>query len=141
MNWGYRIAIFFTAFVCFMLFMVYKCVQTDFDLVAPDYYAQELVYQEQITKLENTEQLLQKPSWKIEEDGFYLYVPTAVNNGKLVFFRPSDDNLDFELPLELDEKRMQKVPKDKFQRGMYQIQLSWSDQSKDYYLQEKIRIP
>ena len=56
-NWGTGITIFFLSFVVFMLFMAYKCFQTDFDLVTEDYYAKELVYQETIKKLNNEKNL------------------------------------------------------------------------------------
>ena len=45
MNWGNRIILVFVCFIAFILSMVTRAFQQDFDLVAEDYYAQELNYQ------------------------------------------------------------------------------------------------
>lgn len=141
MNWGYKIALFFVAFVSFMLFMLYKCIQQDFDLVAPDYYAQELVYQKQIDQQNNVLELSQKPTWELQQDHFVLTFPNQLEEGQIRFFRPSDDQLDFTEALDLDAQQQQQISLNKFQKGIYKVQLSWSDQSKDYYIEKPILIP
>lgn len=141
MNWGHKIAIFFSAFIAFMLFMLYQCIQQDFDLVTEDYYAQEVSFQEQIDRQNNVANLAQKPSWEIQSNHFLLSFPNALEQGKIIFFRPSDDALDFEVALQLNEQRQQKVALDKFKKGIYNIQLSWSDKKDDYYIEEQILIP
>lgn len=141
MNWGYKIALFFVAFVSFMLFMLYKCIQQDFDLVAPDYYAQELVYQKQIDQQNNVLELSQKPTWELQQDHFVLTFPNQLKEGQIRFFRPSDDQLDFTEALDLDAQQQQQISLNKFQKGIYKVQLSWSDQSKDYYIEKPILIP
>lgn len=50
MNWGWKIAIGYTAFALFILYLVYRTTGVEFELVTPDYYAQELAYQGQIDK-------------------------------------------------------------------------------------------
>lgn len=141
MNWGYKIALFFVAFVSFMLFMLYKCIQQDFDLVAPDYYAQELVYQKQIDQQNNVLELSQKPTWELQQDHFVLTFPNQLKEGQIRFFRPSDDQLDFTEALDLDAQQQQQISLNKFQKGIYKVQLSWSDQRKDYYIEKPILIP
>lgn len=141
MNWGYKIAIFFSAFISFMLFMLYQCIQQDFDLVAEDYYAKEVSFQEQIDRQNNVASLSQKPSWAIQSNYFLLSFPNPLSQGKITFFRPSDDALDFEVPLQLNQQQQQQIPLDKFKRGIYNVQLSWSDSQKDYYIEKQILIP
>lgn len=141
MNWGYRIIIFFSAFVAFMAFMFYKCLQQDFDLVAPDYYAQELAYQEQIDQLNNTQSLNKKPTWEFDDTDFILVFPNTITTGKINFFRPSDDELDQEKLVVLDNQLQQKFDLDQFQQGIYMIKLSWSNNGTDYYMEERVRFP
>jgi hypothetical protein len=141
MNWGYRITIFFMAFISFMLFMLYQCVQQNFDLVSEDYYAQEVGFQEQINQENNFYKLDQKPSWSIAEKYFELSFPNTFTKGTINFFRPSDKNLDFEEILKVDANKQQQVALSKFKRGVYKVQLSWSDQKESYYIQEQIFIP
>ncbi|MBL4648222.1 MAG: FixH family protein [Aureispira sp.] len=141
MNWGYRIAIFFMAFISFMLFMLYQCVQQNFDLVSEDYYAQEVGFQEQINQQNNVYKLAQKPSWNIAEKYFELSFPNKFTEGSVHFFRPSDKGLDFGEALKIDANGQQLVALNKFKRGVYKIQLSWSDQKEAYYIEEQIFIP
>lgn len=141
MNWGYRIAIFFVAFVSFMLFMLYQCVQQSFDLVAEDYYAQEVAFQNQIDQQNNVLKLTHKPTWKVEENHFKLSFPNDFTKGNIHFFRPSDKELDFGETLDIDTSQEQQIALEKFKRGIYKVQLSWSDQNEDYYIEEQIFIP
>ena len=141
MNWGYRIAVFFVAFIMFMLFMLYKCVQQNFDLVAEDYYAQEVTFQNRIDQQNNVLTLDTKPSWQIEEDYFKLSFPNSFSKGEIHFFRPSDKNLDFGETLQIDANQQQQIALNKFKKGIYKVQLSWSDQEKDYYIEQQIFIP
>jgi hypothetical protein len=141
MNWGYRIAIFFLAFISFMLFMLYQCTQQNFDLVAEDYYAQEVAFQEQINHQNNVSKLAQKPSWVVSEKHFELSFPNLFTEGNIYFFRPSDKNLDFEEMLKIDTNGQQQIALNKFSRGVYKIKLHWSDDKESYYIEEQIFIP
>lgn len=141
MNWGYRIAIFFLAFITFMLFMLYQCSQQNFDLVAEDYYAQEVAFQKQINRQNNVSKLAQKPSWSISENNFELSFPTPFTEGSIYFFRPSDKTLDFGETLNVDKNKQQQIALNKFKRGVYKIKLNWSDQKESYYIEEQIFIP
>ena len=90
MNWGLRIIILYSGFVIFMLGLVYKCTQQKFDLVAKDYYAQELAYQKVIDGSHNNA-LLQTPV-KIEQQaaGILVQLPASqagFQHGKIFFYR------------------------------------------------------
>ncbi|MGB1317661.1 MAG: FixH family protein, partial [Flavobacteriales bacterium] len=60
MNWGWGISIFYGSFVVFMLGMVTLAFQQDFDLVADDYYEQEIAYQGRIDQMNNAAEDSQK---------------------------------------------------------------------------------
>ncbi|MCB9190933.1 MAG: FixH family protein [Flavobacteriales bacterium] len=60
MGWGTRITLFYGSFVAFMLFMVVMAVQQDFDLVADNYYEQEIAYQDRIDQMNNANSDYQK---------------------------------------------------------------------------------
>ena len=141
MSWAYRIILFFGAFIGFMSFMFYKCLQQDFDLVAPDYYAKEIAFQQQIDKINNTASLSQKPNWEFDDQNFILKFPNDITEGKVTFFRPSDDELDFEEIIKLNDQKQQKFSLELFKHGFYMVQLSWSDGTKEYYLEKKVRFP
>ena len=56
-SWGNKILIVYVAFGMFILFMVYKAVNTRYDLVSKDYYKEELRYQDRIDRLNNAAKL------------------------------------------------------------------------------------
>lgn len=141
MNWGYRIAIFFTCFVLFMLTMVYKCVQQDFDLVAENYYAQEIAYQDRIDRLANTAKLEKKPIYEVRESYLNIDFPFAIESGKIYCFRPSDETLDFEHLLALSEQYQYKIPLSEFTTGVYKLKVEWQQNAINYYQEKEIFIP
>jgi hypothetical protein len=141
MSWGYRITLLFTSFVVFMLFMVYKCTQQNYELVAPDYYAKEIAFETQIQRQKNALTLAEKPNYEITDNQLVLHIPTTVQNGTINFFRPSNSALDFEETIQLDSLQKQELVLSKFKKGLYQMQLNWNDGTKDYYIEEKILIP
>ena len=47
-SWGNKIFILYTTFAISMIVLVYKCCQTNYDLVSANYYDEELAYQQLI---------------------------------------------------------------------------------------------
>ncbi len=141
MNWGHGIILFFMTFLSFMAFMFYKCMQQDFDLVAENYYAQEIAYQETINQQENANHLATKPVFSLEKDSLSLQFHKAATTGKIYVFRPSDDELDFEEKLILDTKLQQKFPLSKFEKGFYKLRISWEQDQQKYYIEQRINFP
>ena len=69
LNWGHYIVITFTAFVLLIGFMVYRSFQHNNDLVADDYYAKELQFQDVIDRQKRANDLEQNITWERAEDG------------------------------------------------------------------------
>ncbi|MGB1284615.1 MAG: FixH family protein, partial [Polaribacter sp.] len=105
-NWGTSIVIAIAAFMAFILFFVIKMSTNskyDHDLVATDYYKNELAFQKEIDKEQNL-QLLNKPvKVDITEKGIFVIFPNELPSdkieGKMFLYRPSNEKLDLEIPL------------------------------------------
>ena len=102
MNWGKRIAIGYGAFVVFILALVVMAFQQDFDLVADDYYEQEIAYQERIDQMTEAKDDGQSVRISKKDSSYELTFSSAVTDVKVHFFRPSDDTKD----VLLEEARM-----------------------------------
>jgi hypothetical protein len=132
-NWGTKIALVYSAFVVFMLGMVYMCTRQHFDLVAPDYYAQELRFQEVIDGKNNADALSASLHVKRGAQSIEVQVPTdgQFESGQLRFYRPNDARLDLLLPIGrgglvvLDAARVKK--------GNYKIIARWQAGGKPFY--------
>lgn len=145
MNWGLRIILLYTAFVGGMLFLVYKCTQQSVDLVSTDYYAQELMFQDKIDRLNNSEKLDVKLAvvYSSEHSIIQIIFPessTSKNTtGEIVLFRPDNSKLDFKIPIDITDG-IQNIPTEKLSKGLWRVKSSWSTNDTPYYQEEKIII-
>ncbi len=142
MNWGKWIVVAFVFFAFFIGVLVVISIREDVNLVATDYYQQELVYQDQIDRLTNTNTLLKKPAVKIHE-GKYLHInfpDMKVEKGKVHLFRPSDARLDQHFALRASADSVQQFNLKVLDKGMYKIKVEWSMEGKDYFIEEIISI-
>lgn len=137
MNWGNKIAIVFTLFVVLVITMVTISFNQDVNLVAENYYEEEIAYQGHMKKVENA--LGWEKSIKVEqrEDMVYLYFEDADDvKGEITFFRPSDAKLDFKVNLQEENY----VPVEKLQAGVWQVDISWENEGVAYHKEERIFI-
>ena len=74
MNWGNSIILTFVLFASFVIYLVVQTFRASTDLVAEDYYAQEINYQQKIEQRANLEKLGEKVSVVIEGGGDRIYV-------------------------------------------------------------------
>ncbi len=142
MNWGHGIAIFFACFVGFILFLVVKSHQQNIDLVTENYYEQELQYQQQITKIENTQKLAEKVKIISEKGGVQLQFPQlpAPVKGQVQVFRPSDARFDLVKDLAPDSLNHQLIATSALPAGYYRIKINWQSGGKDYYTDEALHL-
>ncbi|WP_345259786.1 FixH family protein [Marivirga lumbricoides] len=137
MNWGNKIAVVFALFVALVITMVTISFNQDVNLVAENYYEEEIAYQSHMKKVANAME------WdtpiKVEQQGdvVYLYFQNAGEvEGEITFFRPSDAKMDFKVDLEEENY----IPVEKLQSGVWQVDISWSKGEKAYHKEERIFI-
>lgn len=143
-NWGHGIFVFLTIFVLSMVFVVYKSFQQDNALVEKEYYPKGLEYQKQIDRISNANSLDEKISIEAASQSVIIKYPASFKGikpeGKIFFYRPSDDKGDLELVMQPDTALKQMVSTEKLLKGKYLVKLSWIFESKEYYQEEVIRI-
>jgi len=119
MNWGYKIMFVYVLFVVGMLTLVYKCTQQNTELVADNYYDQEVKYQDRYNKMQNaaTATVVCNP---VNDKSVELSFPSEFANraikGKLTFYRPDDKQKDFTMNIKNDNGKML-VQSDKLSGG------------------------
>ena len=145
MSWGIRIAILYGAFVVMILFLVFRTMSEKIDLVSPEYYQNELKFQEQIDRQTQSASLNEQPAIEVREKNVAIKFPgsvaTSTISGTIKFYRPSDSSKDFTTDVQLDSSGMQIVSSEKFIRGIYEVQLTWSADGKNYYNEISLYIP
>ena len=136
-NWGTAIVLAFIGFIAFIMFFVIQMStdkNLDHDLVVEDYYHQELKYQDDIDKVANANALSEQISWSRTDDGLLISFPKEINtdiDGKVFLYRPSNKQLDFEIPISLSNHNLL-IPDKRLLDGRWNINIEWNDAEKSY---------
>lgn len=144
MNWGIRITIVYVGFVVLIVSLVYISATNKSDLVAKDYYAQELAYQDKIDARLNEQKLKQSIRYQVSNKTILFEFPTGETmngfSGEVYFFRTSDASKDLKVPMLFDKEGRLLIEKNKLQKGVYKMCLSWKNNAVPYYREEVITI-
>ena len=144
--WPKLIVAAFAGFVLFIGNMVRQAMGTEVDLVSKDYYQKEIAYQDHIDQVEATRlledqvRIVHAPAAGQLSLDFPVSSRPPAGQGQVRFFRPSDAQLDFELPLQLNAEGQQHISTGKLARGRWRVQVSWTRQGKDYFLEKTITL-
>ena len=139
LNWGKSILAVYIGFVLLMVFMVYIASRQDFDLVAKDYYQQEIAYQTKIDA--NKNQINSNNTWQIKSSSTQIEISLAnfaANKkpiGKIEFYRPSNSKLDVIKELDLDAEGKMIFSAQNFKAGPYLIKINYAIDNKNYFEQ------
>lgn len=115
------------------------------DMVTENYYEKELAYQSQIDKAAHTLNLKKQPQVLFDETGEQLILdfPVFEENiskveGKVNFFRPSDESLDFNETLSLNEEGQFFIPLEKLAKGAWNIKIEWKEAGTEFFYETRI---
>lgn len=144
MNWGNKLLVTFVVFGAGMIFLVYRAVKTNYELVEKDYYKNELGYQQVIDGANRVNAL--STSVKIESvaEGIHLQLPEEMKNknitGSILFYCAYDEQKDKKAELELSADASQVFSKELLQPGTYTVKLNWVADEKAYYAENSLTV-
>lgn len=142
MNWGTKIAFLYLSFATMIGVMVYKSVTQSVDLVAPNYYEQELKYQDKIDGINN----LKADSKAIiitqgeNSISFNFLKEMGVPKGHILFFKPDNAASDFETEIKTDNEGVQTIETKDLTKGTYLVKIDWKIGDKKFFKEERISI-
>ena len=135
-NWGTGIALFYLSFMAAMIFVVIRSKSYDHSLVMENYYEEDLKYQKRYDEISNA----------LKDSTFhYHYLPNEqkleikfsnqknIIKGKLLFYRPSNSKLDFELPLKLNADQTMEISTKNLALGRWRVKCNWKTGAKEYF--------
>ncbi|MCF6401827.1 FixH family protein [Chitinophaga filiformis] len=144
MNWGHKIIIVFILFAAGILTLVTKSMRTRIDMVTPNYYAEELKYQQVIDGRREALSLSAPVSINQSDKAVGILFPAEMQGisltGKVLFYRASDSRQDVSVPLQPNENGLVLVSKERFQKGNYRVQLQWEAKGKSYYQESFVTV-
>ncbi|WP_367768606.1 FixH family protein [Flavobacterium sp. WC2421] len=145
-NWGTGIVIAIALFMSFILYFVIKVQSNskyDNELVVEEYYKHDARFGEEMTRVQNAQDLTQKPIITKTRDGVTIvfpneFIPNKIK-GNVSLYRPSNKKLDFEIPISLSNPTLL-IPKSKLVGGRWDINMEWQYDGKSYLTKDVIYI-
>lgn len=143
MNWGYRLMTAFIAFALMIGYLVYRAVNTNFELVKADYYNDELAYQKVIDGRNKANALSTLPLLSQDGSTVALQMPDEMKSknvtGKIWFYCAYDEKKDRKAPLQIDEHGLQLF--DNFlTAGNYTVKIDWDADGENYYTERSLTV-
>ena len=129
MNWGKGIAIALVAFIGFIVTLGVILMRQNVDLVAEDYYQQEIDYETQISAESNAKKLEEKPSFSQDEHYFIVHIPDGTFT-KITMDMSRPNNREKDLQFEIIGTKMFMVEKSELEVGQYGIALRYEFEGK-----------
>ncbi|MGJ8761847.1 MULTISPECIES: FixH family protein [unclassified Polaribacter] len=144
-NWGTGITIAIVAFMSFILYMVIT-MSTDnsysYDLVTENYYQQEVHFQGEIDAEQNGAKYKDKVTIQRTVEGLKIEFPKELSpneiTGKVFLYRPSNKQLDFEIPISISNTYLL-VPEKRLLDGRWNINLAFKYKDKEYLIKREIQ--
>lgn len=145
MSWGNKILIAILVFIGGMVYLVYRSVNTNYELVEKDYYAQELKYQRVIDGTKRTQELSSRLKIGQEENGtILLQLPDEMKDvsikGNIWFYCAYNSDKDKKFELLPDKNGVQLFGIKNIEPGNYTVRIDWSSAGKNYYTEEPLTV-
>ena len=144
--WPAAIIAFFVIFVASMVgFVIWTTHQRE-DLVSPDYYAQEIRYQQQIdaTKRAQAEGVAPRISYDAAAKRIDVRFPApaalAAATGTITLYCPSEAALDQKCKLQPDADGTQQIAAATLKPGKWRVKTEWTVGDKSYYAEEAVFV-
>lgn len=145
MNWGYRIVVAFGLGVAFILFLVWKTMQVDIEMVESNYYEKEMAFNGKLQATANAKALTNQITVEHQGQQILLKIDStmaaAITNAEVHFYNPASEKSDRKLNLAASNNGVYVFPVAQFNKGKYIAKISFTSAGKNYYAEEVIFIP
>ena len=142
--WPVSIISFFTVAIVGCVSFVAFCSRHPADLVAADYYEQEVRYQAQINRSHNAGPAqLARITYDEATRRLILTLPNPSNGqiaGHIQLYRPSAINQDRQFKLEPNGDGVQSIDASSLLPGLWKVRVSWTVANEEYFIDEKVVI-
>ena len=144
--WPFAIAGFFVLLVAFIAAFITVAARHGVDLVRAAYYEDEIRYEDQIGRLQRTRPV--QSEVVIDYDAaracIHVTLPAShaqqLTTGRIQLYRPSDARLDRAFELDVRSGSTQRVNAQSLPAGLWKVQLQWTVNGAEYYLDRSLVI-
>lgn len=144
MNWGNKLLLAFIVFGAGMFYLVYRSVNTDYQLVEKEYYKSELRYQQVIDGASRAN-ALDSPVELVNIDGtIRMQLPPEMKSkevtGNLWFYCAYNEKNDKKVVMDVNEQAMQEFQPGFISPGNYTVKINWNADGKTYYAEKSLTV-
>lgn len=145
-RWGAGIAAVYGAFALGTVAMVLFATTQNIDLVARDYYDQEIKYQNQIERLKRTAASTHviKAAYDTRQQAIVIDYPDSIAatrlKGTITLFRPAAASHDRQVPITASTQHDQVIDCSRFAKGLWKVKIDWQIDDAEYYTEESIYV-
>jgi len=140
MNWGNKLLLVFVAFGAMISFMAYRCMMTPVNLVAKEYYKDELGYQQVIDARQKAGTLSGRIGLRQSAEFITLSLPQEMKSrevkGSVQFYCPSDASKDRRFGLDMGGSASQEISHRLLLPGRYVVRMQWESGGAHYFDEE-----
>ena len=131
------------SFILFFVFRVQSNSKYDNELVVEKYYLKEQTFERDLERENNALGLREKVVCTKTPEGIEVAFPSSFDctkiSGKVSFYRPSSQKLDFEIPISLSSPHLL-IPKSNLAGGLWDISIDWEYDGVKYLNKNSFRI-
>lgn len=144
MNWGNKLLATFIVFVLGMSYLIYRSVNTNFELVDKDYYKNELQYQQIIDATKSANALSSAVQVNQTGDGkIIIQLPEEMKDktisGDIQFYCAYNADRDKKFELQLNNG-VQLFNTKTVLPGNYTVRINWSSEGKKYFSEKSLTV-
>lgn len=143
-NWGHGLIIAITIMCIGIIFLVYKATTYNYDMVLPNYYEEEIKFNDQAKASRNANELTR--SIIITQEDKYLIIdfpPECLNkdiSGFIQLYRPSNAEKDLIVPINFSKETIQAIPLSETIKGVYILKSEWLMDGKEFKVEKEFKI-
>jgi hypothetical protein len=144
MSWGNKLLLVFIAFTGLMSYMTYRCVTTPVELVASEYYRDELIYQNVIDGTKNANALSRKVI--IHQDAGKIWIefpPEMIKSrltGNILFYNAANLSRDRNVKLNVQSGGKMELDASLLGSGQFTVKITWNTNNTNYYSELNIMV-
>lgn len=144
--WPWAIVGWFVCFFGVVISLTVTAVRSRSDVVAADYYNQELRFQQRIDAASRSEALANPPKVSFDPRSGLLQIqlPIAPKSGEAIgtvmLYRPDDARLDREFPLTPNSTGFLSIPMTGVKTGRWRVRLAWTSEGREFFHEVPVRV-
>jgi hypothetical protein len=142
--WPYAIMIWMALFATGIFSFIVVAQRNHVDLVGPDYYDQEIKFQQQIDRVANTRSVKREISIRYNAGEIDIALPPEharqSPTGSIQLYRPSDASLDQQVTLAVGKNGDQKIDATKLRPGLWKVRITWKVGPEEYFFDQSLVV-